>query len=53
MKKGNIHKKATFEDKFDRKYACWVQNNPKLWHWYKKRTRRDFRRKVKRGEYDG
>ncbi len=52
MRKGNIHKKATFEDKFDRKYACWVKNQPHVWHWYKVRTRRDFRRKVKRGEYD-
>ena len=53
MRKGNIHKKATFEDRFDRKYACWVKNNPKAWHWYKVKNRRDFRRKVKRGEYDG
>ena len=52
MRKGNIHKRATFEDKFDRKFACWVKNNPKLWHWYKRKTRRDFRRKVKEGKYD-
>ena len=26
-----FHKKVTFEDRFDRKYACWVKNNPKAW----------------------
>jgi len=31
--KSNIHKKATFEDKFDQNYACWVQNNPKAWRY--------------------
>ena len=41
--KGNIHKKETFEDKFDRHYACWVKNNRKAWHWWKRKTRRDFR----------
>ena len=45
--KNNIHKKATFEDKFDRKYACWVKNNRKAWHWWKHKTRRDYRRKLK------
>lgn len=45
--KGNIHKKETFEDKFDRKYACWVKNNPKAWRWWKLRNRRQFRRKQK------
>ena len=29
MRKGNIHKKETFEDKFDRNFACWVKNNRK------------------------
>ena len=45
--KGNIHKKATFEDKFDRKYACWVKNNRKAWRWWKRKNRKDFRRKEK------
>jgi hypothetical protein len=48
MSKGNIHKKETFEDKFDRKYASWVKNNPKAWHWWKRKTRKDFRRKQKK-----
>ena len=42
--KNNIHKKLTFEDKFDRKYACWVQNNPKAWRFWKRKARRDYRR---------
>ena len=47
MSKDNRHKKMTFEDKFDRKWACWVQNNRKAWHWWKHKTRRDFRRKMR------
>lgn len=42
--KGNLHKKMTFEDRFDRKYACWVQNNRKAWHWFKQQNRKKFRR---------
>ena len=45
--KSNIHKKMTFEDKFDRKFACWVENNPKVWHWWKIRNRKLFRKKMK------
>lgn len=52
MRKGNIHKRATYEDKFDRKYACWVVNCRSAWRFWKKKARKDFRRKVKRGEYD-
>ena len=48
MTKGNIHKKETFEDKFSRHYACWVKNNRKAWHWWKHKTRKDFRRKQKK-----
>lgn len=50
--KGNIHKKMTFEDKFDRKFACWVKNNRKAWHFWKRKTRRDFRHKMNRGDLD-
>lgn len=50
--KGNIHKKMTFEDKFDREFACWVQNNRKAWHYWKHKTRRDFRRMMKSGDLD-
>ena len=42
--KNNIHKKATYEDKFARKWACWVTNNPKAWHKDKVNNRRRFRR---------
>lgn len=45
--KGNSHKKATFEDKFSRHYACWVKNNRKAWHWWKRKNRKDFRHKQK------
>ena len=45
--KNNCHKKLTFEDKFDRKYACWVKNNRKAWHWWKRQARREFRRTMK------
>ena len=46
--KSNIHKKMTFEDKFDRKFACWVKNNRKAWHYWKHKTRKDFRRITKK-----
>lgn len=42
--KGNPQKKMTFEDHFDRKYACWVKNNRKAWHWWKRFNRKLFRR---------
>ena len=44
--KSNIHKKMTFEDKFDRKYACWVKNNRKAWRFWKRRNRKLFRIKI-------
>lgn len=50
MTKSNIHKKMTFEDKFDRRYACWVKNNHKAWKWWKIKARRDFRRIMKEEE---
>lgn len=48
--KNNVHKKLTFEDKFARKYACWVRNNPKAWRFFKVRNRRLFRKMLKRGD---
>ena len=48
MAKGNIHKKETFEDRFSRHYACWVKNNRKAWHYWKHKTRKDYRRKMKK-----
>ena len=54
VRKGNPHKKLTFEDKFDRRYACWVKNNPAAWRWYKRQNRKKFRRIMKREEdFDG
>lgn len=41
--KGNIHKKITKEDKFDRKFACWVKNCRKAWRWNKRQARHLFR----------
>lgn len=48
MTKSNIHKKMTFEDRFARKFTCWVKNNPKAWRFWKRKNRRDFRRKMKK-----
>ncbi len=45
--KGNIHKKETYEDKFAREHACWVKNNRKAWRWFKRKSRREYRREVK------
>ena len=44
--KSNIHKKMTFEDKFDRKCACWLKNNRKAWRYWKRRNRKLFRIKI-------
>lgn len=46
------YKKLTFEDKFDRKYACWVENNPKAWKYWKRRNRKTLRRILKKGILD-
>lgn len=45
--KGNPHKKLTFEDKFDRHYACWVKNNRKAWYFWKRSNRKQFRQMMK------
>ena len=45
--KNNLHKKMTFESKFDRKYACWAKNNRKAWMFWKRRNRKIFRKKSK------
>ena len=45
--KGNIHKKATFEDRFSSRFACWVKNNPKQWKFWKRYNRKQFRAKLK------
>jgi len=53
--KNNQHKKMTFESKFDRYYACWVKNNRKAWHFWKHKTRKDYRKQMKellKGEID-
>jgi hypothetical protein len=46
------YKKLTFEDKFDRKYACWVENNPAAWKYWKRRNRKSLRRILKKGILD-
>lgn len=43
MRKGNQNKKLTFEDRFDRRYACWVKNVPSAWRFWKRRNRRRYR----------
>ena len=42
-----IYKRLSYEDRFSRHYACWVKNNRKKWHWYKRQGRRTSRRKLK------
>lgn len=42
--KGNPQKKLTFEDKFSRKFACWVKNRPKAWRRAKQQARKQFRK---------
>ena len=49
--KTTIHKKETFEDRFDRKYACWVENHPKAWRFWKRRNNKLFRIKKRRELY--
>lgn len=46
MQKGR-YKKFSFEDKFDRKYACWTFNHGG-WHKAKVANRRMARRKLKK-----
>lgn len=45
MQKG-YYKKLSYEDKFDRKYACWTHNHD-CWLKYKTANRRMARRKIK------
>ena len=45
--KGNPQKKMTYEDRFDRKYACWVRNHRKAWMFWKRRNRKLFRKEMK------
>lgn len=47
MQRG-IFKKLTYEDKFDRAYACWVKNNPRAWAWWKRKNRKEARHKLKK-----
>lgn len=44
--KRGIHRKLTYEDRFDRDYACWA-NNHGGWSKAKTQTRREFRAKLK------
>lgn len=48
--KNNIHKKATFEDKFSRKFACWVKNNRRRWRFFKRKAKKQFRKIFKKGD---
>ena len=51
--KGNPQKKLTFEDKFSRKFACWVKNRPEAWRQAKQRARKQFRQIQKRMVEEG
>lgn len=45
MQKG-MWRKLTYEDKFDRRFACWAANH-NGWRKYKTANRRTLRRKLK------
>lgn len=42
----NIYRKITYEDRFDRNYACWA-NNHKGWSKYKRENRKRAREKLR------
>ena len=44
--KGNPQKKE-FQDNFIKRWCCSSRNHPEGWSWWKKRTRKNFRRKMK------
>ena len=48
MPKGNLHKKETFQDNFIKHWCCSAQNHLQGWKWWKRKTRKDFRRKMKK-----
>ena len=48
MTKGNPQKKETFQDNFIKHWCCSAKNHPEGWHWWKKKTRKAFRRKNKK-----
>lgn len=47
MRKGNPQKKEVWQDNFIKHWCCSSGNHPEGWHWWKKRTRKKFRRKMK------
>ena len=47
MSKGNPQKKIVFQDNFIKRWYCSAENHPEGWSWWKKRTRKNFRRKMK------
>lgn len=43
MSKLNEYKKATFEDKFWRNFTCCKKNHNKVWSWFKRKNRKNYR----------
>lgn len=46
-------KKIAFLDRFIKRWCCSSRNHPEGWKWWKRKTRRDIRRRLKedmRGE---
>ena len=41
-------KKDSFLDRFVKKYTCSARNHPEGWHWWKKKSRKDRQRKLKK-----
>lgn len=48
MSRLNEYKKATFEDKFWRRWVCCKKNHNEVWAWMKKRTRKNYRLYLKK-----
>ena len=45
--KGNPQKKRVFQDNFIKRFCCSARNHPEGWRWYKRKTRKVFRKRMK------
>ncbi len=48
MRKGNPQKKMIFQDNFVKRWVKSADNHPEGWAWWKRKTRKDFRHKIKK-----
>ena len=45
--KNKLYKKYSFQDNFIKHWCCSAKNHPEGWSWWKRKTRKDSRRKMK------